>query len=337
VSGGEEGALLGPSLMPAGSETAKNILMPLLSKIAAKADGQDCVTWVGKNAEGHFVKMLHNGIEYADMQIIAECYAIAKTCLAMNNDTIANMFDEWNKTEAASYLLEISSAILRFMENDEYLIDKILDVAESKGTALWTLQEALELGVPTPSLHAAISQRMLSAQKNIRTTLSVKQSKQKLAAPFSDTDALLSSMIFTRLVAMAEGMHLLEAASKKYDWQIDLPSLLQSWRGGCIIRSELLLKAIEACKSKKSSEHLFQTEIFETMLSKYRSDAAQVISQAHQNGITVPALSAAINYYDAMHTSYLPLNLVQAQRDYFGAHTYRKLDAGQEAFHTNWK
>jgi 6-phosphogluconate dehydrogenase len=335
VSGGEEGALLGPSLMPAGSAIAKERLMPLLQKISAKADGKDCISWSGKDGAGHFVKMVHNGIEYADMQIIAECYAIAKHELQMSNESIAIMFEKWNHTLAASYLLEISADILRHKENNKSIVDEILDVAESKGTGLWTLQEALNLQVPMPCLHAALNERIISGYKDLRVKLN-NESKSVASGKLSEEN-LLGAMIFSRLAALAEGMHLISVASKHYEWNIDLAVLAQSWRGGCIIRSNLLLHVIEAFKEGAHIEQLFQSKTFASLLNRYMADTSQVISNLSQRNISIPLISAAFNYYKSMHTTYLPLNLIQAQRDYFGAHTYRRLDTEGQSFHTDWK
>ncbi len=336
VSGGEEGALLGPSLMPAGSVQANDRLMPLLKKISAKADGKDCVNWIGNDGAGHFVKMVHNGIEYADMQIIAECYALARHQLQMSNESIADMFVSWNSTLAASYLLEITIDILRHKENSKSLLDEILDVAESKGTGLWTLQEALELSVPVPCLHAAINERMISGYKQLRSIIGKNIGHVKNTNRLS-TETFLGAMIFSRLVALAESIHLTETASKHYQWNINLPALAQLWRGGCIIRSELLLKVIDAYSEGKAIKHLFQSVNVSALLNQYKSAAESIVIKASEANISCPAISASLNYYKSMHTSYLPLNLTQAQRDYFGAHTYRRLDSGNQSFHTAWK
>lgn len=336
VSGGEEGALKGPSLMPSGSDAAKINLLPILKKISAKADGKDCVSWIGNDGAGHFIKMVHNAIEYADMQVIAECYAIAKTHLLLDNQGIAEMFKDWNSAESASYLLEISTEILHYKEGTGFLLDNILDVAESKGTGLWALQEALQLGVPVPCLHAAINERSISGLKALRNSLNNQESQKIEAAKFSE-EVLKSAMLFARLVALAEGFHLISIASKHYRWNMDLVELAQTWRGGCIIRSNLLPYIIEAYTKTGKITHLFESEIFRNLLQTHFNATAQLMAGTAQSNVSTPAINAALNYFKSLHTHYLPMNLIQAQRDYFGAHTYKRLDSGEQSFHTQWK
>jgi len=336
VSGGEAGALSGPSLMPGGNHEAAEILIPMLKKISAKADGTDCVAWIASDGAGHFVKTIHNGIEYADMQIIAESYNMAKNILQLSNEAIADLILNWNSTMAESYLLEISADILKHRVNKKEIIDEILDVAESKGTGLWTLQEAFSLGVPVPTIHAAITERIISGHKNLRVMLSKKIKLHKVELAELSSENILGAMIFSRLVALAEGLQVIKKASTTYAWDIDIPTLVQLWRGGCIIRSALLLEIILAYKNSEHIAHLFQSDSISALLNKYVIDARLVVEAGLKNKIATPAISAALQYYTSMHSEKLPLNLVQAQRDYFGAHKYQKLDSGDTYFHTDW-
>jgi 6-phosphogluconate dehydrogenase len=337
VSGGETGALNGPALMPGGSLQAQEILIPMLNKISAKADGLDCVAWIASDGAGHFVKTIHNGIEYADMQIIAESYNIAKNILQLGNEAIADLLLNWNSTIAESYLLEISADILKHRINKRETIEEILDVAESKGTGLWTLQEAFSLGVPVPTIHAAITERIISGHKNLRVMLSKKININKFEQGDLSSNNILGAMIFARLVALAEGLQVIKKASTIYAWDIDIPTLVKLWRGGCIIRSALLLEVILAYKNSEHIAHLFQSDSISMLLNRYVTDARLVVESGLKNKIATPAISAALQYYTSMHSEKLPLNLVQAQRDYFGAHKYQKLDSGDVYFHTDWK
>lgn len=336
VSGGEEGALLGPSMMPAGSDSAKKLLLPLFQKTAAFADNNSCVTWIGNDGSGHFVKMVHNGIEYAEMQIIAEMYHIAKNHLQPKEGDLHQLFQTWNQGESASYLLEITVSILQKKEGNELLLEKILDVAGSKGTGLWTVREALELEVAIPTISAALQERMISKEKSLRVALSDQVSNQPKPIKI-DRESLKSLMVFARMVALAEGFFLMQKAASHFQWQLQLADLAQIWRGGCIIRSELLMDIRKAYEIQPDLLHLFASPSFGTLLQDHYLKAQAAYQQLLEMGTSIPAISAAMQYYRSMHTRYLPTNLIQAQRDYFGAHTYQKLEGGQTFFHTKWE
>ncbi len=376
VSGGEEGALKGPSIMPAGSASAKNRLLPMLQKIAAIADEKPCVQWIGNDGAGHFVKMVHNGIEYADMQLLTEVYAIGKNILKFSNPQIADELEQWKSTLHNSYLLDITIDILRFEENGESLLEQILDVAGHKGTGLWTVKEALDLGVPIPTIGAAMDERILSSKKELRGKISkqlisnnTKESQREATSPLErgapigtgcvtpDTDntpRLLSQpplsrgdapqlggikdlFLFARLIALAEGLDLIKTAAKKYDWKIDIAQVAQLWRGGCIIRSDMLKLVIEAFEKEPNAPHLFATKVFNDFIKEHPGNIAETFGEVSKAAVPIPALSAAMNYYKSLKINYLAINLIQAQRDYFGAHTYKRLDNKEQSFHTNWK
>ena len=339
VSGGEEGALMGPSMMPAGTITAKKRLMPMLQKIAAVADEKPCVGWIGKDGAGHFVKTVHNGIEYADMQLLSEVYAVGKGVFQLKNESIADILETWKSTNHNSYLLDITIDILRFKDQkNESLLEQILDVAGHKGTGLWTVREALELGVPIPTISTALNERILSGKKDLRTLLS---SKKQLIHGNENSDldetAFADTFLFARLVALAEGFDLIRTASEKYGWQINLSEVAQLWRGGCIIRSEMLKKIMDALENEPDAPHLFATKNFSRFLNKNYKTAISFFSKIAETEVPTPALSAAISYYKSLRTDYLSINLIQAQRDYFGAHTYRRLGDRESNFHTDWK
>ncbi|MFT6358061.1 MAG: 6-phosphogluconate dehydrogenase, partial [Saprospiraceae bacterium] len=337
VSGGEKGALEGPSIMPAGSDTAKKRLLPILQKIAAVADGKPCVNWVGQDGAGHFVKMIHNGIEYADMQILSEAYAIGKQCLTNSNDELADIFDGWNDSLHQGYLLEITVQILRKKQKSSSLLEQILDVAGHKGTGLWTTKEALDLGVPAPTITAAMNERILSSKKTLREELSSKYNSQITLKKDLSKDTFQDAILFARLVAVAEGFYLIRQAAKRYNWTFSMADLAQIWRGGCIIRSEMLKVVIEAYESQPDAEHLFEVPVFQKYVNALFSNAKELVGQMSETNIAIPAISAALNYYKSLHTNYLSINLIQAQRDFFGAHTYRRLDNREEAIHTDWE
>lgn len=337
VSGGEEGALKGPAIMPAGSDSSKNKLLPMLKKIAAVADQQPCVNWIGSDGAGHFVKMIHNGIEYADMQLLTEAYAIAKHSLQIENNEIADHFSPWKKSAHNSYLLDITIDILRFKKDGHYLLENILDVAGHKGTGLWTVREALELGVPAPTITAAMNERILSGKKDLREELASKNDNlindyevSKILSHLED------AILFARLIALAEGFYLIQQACKKYDWKMNMAQVAQLWRGGCIIRSDMLKIIITAFEEQPNAEHLFAIPSFSNILKQKRKSASILLSETAKSKVSTPALSAAMNYHKSLNTNYLPINLIQAQRDYFGAHTYRTLEERNTSFHTKW-
>ena len=342
VSGGEEGALKGPSIMPAGTAFAERRLLPMLEKIAAQADGQPCVRWVGEDGAGHFIKMVHNGIEYADMQLLAEVYAIGKNVFKLSNPQIANELEQWKNTAHNSYLLDITIDILRYEENGESLLEQILDVAGHKGTGLWTVTEALTLGVPVPTIMAALNERILSGHRANCSSLNgegIFQSHHTETSSIGGQVTLGSIkefILFARLIALAEGLDLIKSAAKKYNWEIDMAAVAQLWRGGCIIRSDMLKLVIEAFEKEPEAPHLLSTLTISDFIKNEIRNVSEIFGFITQSGVSIPALSAAMNYYKTLNASYLSINMIQAQRDYFGAHTYRRLDDKNNSFHTNW-
>ncbi len=333
VSGGEEGALIGPSIMPAGDDEAKLRLLPILKKICAVADGIPCVNWFGHGGGGHFVKMIHNGIEYADMQLISEAYAILKHGLHMKNDAIANHFETYKTTPHNSYLIDITIDVLRKKINGEAIIDNILDVAGHKGTGVWTSTTSLELGVAAPTIVAAMNQRILSAQKKLRTEQGTQLGQVETTIELSDFD---NALLFSRLIALTEGLHILTTAGKKYDWNYSLKDILQTWRGGCIIRSDMLLTIMESLDGNDALEHLFESPTFNCKLAALYPSAKKMMMALAMTDIATPSLAASLQYYKTLKTQYLPINLIQAQRDYFGAHTVKLLTDTDNSVHIDW-
>jgi len=342
VSGGEEGALLGPSIMPGGSKEAWPFVKPIFQAIAAKVeDGSPCCDWVGENGAGHFVKMVHNGIEYGDMQLICEAYQIMKDLLGMTADEMHLVFKEWNKGELDSYLIEITRDILAFKDEDgKPLVDKILDTAGQKGTGKWTGVAALDLGIPLTLIGEAVFARCLSAVKDER----VKASKI-LTGPspvFNGNrtefiDDLKNALYASKIVSYAQGYSLMKAAAEEYKWDLNYGGIALMWRGGCIIRSAFLGKIKEAFENDPSITNLLLDPFFRDKVEKSQKGWRNVVSAAINNGIPVPAISSALGYFDGYRCERLPANLLQAQRDYFGAHTYERLDKPRgEFFHTNW-
>jgi 6-phosphogluconate dehydrogenase len=337
VSGGEQGALLGPSIMPAGSNAAQYRVLPMLKKIAAKVEGEPCVAWMGSDGAGHFAKMVHNGIEYAEMQLIAEAYDICRTALGLSNLQIADIFADWNKGIHESFLIEISIDILQRKEGDAFILDTILDMADHKGTGMWTAHEALELGVAVPGITAALNQRIVSAYITDRQALSKNTSHLN---PRLSTDIILASLekaiLAGRLIVLAEGFHLLMIAAKNYAWDMQLSMLARVWRGGCIIRSAMLPMVMRAL-SQSTPTHLFHAPEVADMLIKSMPAMNQLLSEMQKTSIGVPCLAATNQYYKAFTSDQLGINLIQAQRDYFGAHTYRTIDEPTVTKHTQWK
>jgi 6-phosphogluconate dehydrogenase len=333
VSGGEKGALIGPSIMPAGDIHAQERLMPILNKISAIADNIPCVNWFGHGGAGHFIKMIHNGIEYADMQIISEGYFILKHGYSFSNEEIASHFQTLKGTLHSSYLIDITIEILLKKENDQFLLDDILDVAGHKGTGVWTSISALKLGVAAPTIIAAMNQRILSSEKKLRMLSIEKQQGNKIEL---DINTFNSAILFARLTAIAEGMHILKAASKKYYWDYKLADVVQAWRGGCIIRSEMLTLFLDVFIDGENFDHVMETQKFRTYMSGLFISAKSLNKSLSDTTLATPAFSAALQYYNTLMTDYLPINLIQAQRDYFGAHTYEKLSNVGEKVHTKW-
>lgn len=342
VSGGEEGALKGPSIMPGGSVKAWEHVKPLFQAISAKVeDGTPCCDWVGENGAGHFVKMVHNGIEYGDMQLICEAYHILRELGGFTSDEMHQIFSTWNKGELDSYLIEITADILGYKdENGEALVEKILDTAGQKGTGKWTGIEALELGVPLTLIVEAVFARSLSSFKDER----VKASEILNIAPvkFSgDKKALVEdlhhALLAAKIVSYAQGYSLMRTAAKDYKWNLNYGGIALMWRGGCIIRSVFLGKIKEAFGKNADLQNLLLDPYFKGRMIAAQDGWRRIIAAAAIHGIPVPSLSAALSYFDGYRSARLPANLLQAQRDYFGAHTYERTDKPRgQFFHTNW-
>ncbi len=342
VSGGEEGALLGPSIMPGGSPKAWPIVKPIFQGIAAKVeDGTPCCDWVGENGAGHFVKMVHNGIEYGDMQLINEAYHIMKDILGMSADEMHLVFKEWNEGPLDSYLIEITRDILAFKDEDgQPLVDKILDTAGQKGTGKWTAVSALEHGVPLTLIGEAVFSRCLSAIKEERVAASkiIKGPKPEFKGDKKQFIKDIESALFaSKIVSYAQGYALMAAAAKEYGWNLNYGGIALMWRGGCIIRSAFLGRIKEAFDRNKDLSNLLLDPFFKDVVEKAQQGWRNVIATAVINGIPAPAISSALNYFDGYRSERLPANLLQAQRDFFGAHTYERVDRPRgEFFHTNW-
>jgi 6-phosphogluconate dehydrogenase len=342
VSGGEEGALLGPSIMPGGSKAAWPEVKPIFQAIAAKGeDGTPCCDWVGENGAGHFVKMVHNGIEYGDMQLICEAYQIMRDLLKMSADEMHLVFKEWNKSDLDSYLIEITRDILEFKDTDgKPLVDKILDTAGQKGTGKWTAVAALDQGIPLTLIGEAVFSRCLSAIKEERVKASkvlhgpkpaFSADKKKFIADLKD------ALYAAKIVSYAQGYSLMRAAATDYKWDLNYGGIALMWRGGCIIRSAFLGKIKEAFVTNPDLTNLLLDPFFKDKVEKAQNGWRNLVSSAALNGIPVPAISSALGYYDGYRCERLPQNLLQAQRDYFGAHTYERIDKPRgQFFHTNW-
>jgi 6-phosphogluconate dehydrogenase len=355
VSGGEEGALKGPSLMPGGSEQAWPEIKEMFQSIAAKVgDNHDipCCEWVGARGAGHYVKMVHNGIEYGDMQLICEAYQLLKEIGGLSNDELYDVFDSWNSGDLASYLIEITRDIFSAKDDqggDGYLVDKILDVAGAKGTGKWMSQLALDLGVPSTLVTTAVFARGLSAQKEARVRASEKlegpaesQNTELRAAvgklvgdKQAFIDAVREALYASKIVSYAQGFVQLQAASAEHDWKLDYGQCALLWRGGCIIRAVFLDRIKEAFDAEPNLENLLLNSFFDEAIQKAQESWRAVVAAASVLGIPVPAFSTALNYYDGYRLARLPANLLQAQRDYFGAHTYQRIDR-EGTFHSEW-
>lgn len=341
VSGGEEGALTGPSIMPGGSKEAWPAVKPIFQSISAKvADGTPCCDWVGEDGAGHFVKMVHNGIEYGDMQLICEAYQIMKTLLGMSADEMHEVFAEWNEGELDSYLVEITRDILAFKEDGEPLVEKILDTAGQKGTGKWTGVTALELGVPLTLIGEAVFARCLSAQKEERVAAS-----EVLSGPtptFSGDkkaflDDIREALLAAKVVSYAQGYVLMREAAKEFGWELNYGGIALMWRGGCIIRSAFLEHIKAAFDNNPQLTNLLVDPYFVDKVATAQDGWRRVMASAITNGIPTPCLTSALSYFDGYRSGRLPANLLQAQRDYFGAHTYERLDSPRgKFFHTNW-
>jgi len=340
VSGGEEGARRGPSMMPGGDKEAYNVMKPTLEAIAAKVDGAPCVTYIGPGASGHFVKMVHNGIEYGIMQLIAETYEILKAGLKLDNEAIRKIFVKWNDGRLKSFLIEITKDIFAYKApgTDHLLIDDIKDEAKAKGTGKWTSQVAMDLQAPIPTIDTAVSMRDLSKYKEMRLEAAKVYSKE---APKLDVDTdkfleeLEQAYYFSMVITYAQGMFMLENASKEYKYDLHLEEIAKIWRGGCIIRSEFLNDIYNAYKGNKNLSHLLLDAGVEKLVSGSVGGARTVVAAAVTSGIAAPAYAASLSYFDNFRTGRMPSNLTQAQRDYFGAHTY-ELVGKEGTFHTQW-
>ena len=342
VSGGEEGALTGPSIMPGGSPAAWPHVKPIFQDIAAKVDdGSPCCDWVGENGAGHFVKMVHNGIEYGDMQLICEAYQIMKDLLGMSADEMHEVFKEWNQGELDSYLIEITRDILAFKDEDGApLVDKILDTAGQKGTGKWTGVIALDLGIPLTLISEAVFARCLSSQKDQRVEASkvisgpaIKFEGDKKAM----IDDLRNALFASKIISYAQGYLLMREAAKEYGWKLNYGGIALMWRGGCIIRSSFLGNIKEAFDKNPELSNLLLDDYFRTTVEAAQAGWRRVAAAAIVNGIPAPTISSALTYFDGFRTARLPANLLQAQRDFFGAHTYERIDKPRgEFFHTNW-
>jgi 6-phosphogluconate dehydrogenase len=343
ISGGEEGARRGPAIMPGGDFEAYQRMEEVLTAISAKAEGEPCSTYIGENGSGHFVKMVHNGIEYADMQLIAEAYDLLRKVLKLNPPELQNIFEDWNKGELNSYLIGITADIFGKKDafSGDYLVNRILDVAGQKGTGKWTGQISLDLGVPTPSITEAVYVRYLSSMKGERNEAArvlqgpVKQSDIPKINAEEFIEAVRRALYAGKICAYAQGFDLLKAASEQLGWKLNYGNIARIFRGGCIIRAQFLNKISAAYERKPDLSNLLMEEYFADTIQTYQKDWRGVIVTAVQNGISIPAFTSALAYYDGYRSSELPMNLLQAQRDYFGAHTYERRDR-DGIYHTNW-
>lgn len=342
VSGGEEGALNGPSMMPGGSAAAWPYVKPILQSICAKVEnGEPCCDWVGENGAGHFVKMVHNGIEYGDMQLICEAYQLMRDLLKMSYEEMHETFKQWNETELDSYLIEISRDILGFKDEDgSPLVEKILDTAGQKGTGKWTGIAALDEGVPLTLIGEAVFSRCLSAMKDERVKAS-KVFDRKIPEFKGDkaemVEAIRQALFASKIISYAQGYTLMRTAAAHYGWNLNYGGIALMWRGGCIIRSVFLGKIKEAYDSNPELDNLILDPYFKQTIEKLIPAWRKVAATALEYGVPAPAMTSALSYFDGYTTERLPANLLQAQRDYFGAHSYERIDAARgEFFHTNW-
>jgi len=341
VSGGEEGARFGPSMMPGSNEQSFNAVKNILESIAAKTEDGPCVAFIGNGAAGHYTKMVHNGIEYAMMQLISEVYGLLKNVGGLSNDELQKTFAAWNSSALQGFLMEITADV--FLKKDDktdaLLVDMILDKAKQKGTGMWTSQSAMDLNIPIPVIDAAVSMRYLSAMKEDRMATAEKYTSAKNAAAVNKDELIndcRDALQFAFILAYGQGLHLLHEASKTYSYNINIAEVARIWKGGCIIRSSLLNEIRKAYVANNSLNNIIHSPVFVDVLKKTRTAVTKVCSAAMQNNIPVAAFAASLNYFDAYCSPTLPANLIQAQRDFFGAHTYERTDA-TGSFHTDWK
>ena len=343
VSGGEKGALEGPSLMPGGQKEAYDLVEPILKKIAAKAeDGEACVTYVGPNGAGHYVKMVHNGIEYGDMELIAESYNLMRNLLGLSNDEISDVFNEWKDGELKSYLIDITADILTRKDDlgtGKPIVDVILDCAGNKGTGKWSSQSALELGVPQSLITESVYARYISAMKDERVAAS-----QVLPNPEFDlgdvnkkelVEKIRRALYFSKIMSYAQGFEQLRVASENYDWNLNYGDMAKIWREGCIIRAQFLQKITDAYEKNPELKNLMLDDYFKKIVEEYQNDVRDIAALAIKAGVACPGFSSAITYYDQYRSAHLPANIIQAQRDYFGAHTYERTDR-EGIYHYEW-
>jgi 6-phosphogluconate dehydrogenase len=341
VSGGEEGALKGPSLMPGGPRASWEIIAPIYQKIAALVEGEPCCRYMGSDGAGHYVKMVHNGIEYGDMQLICEAYAILSGVLGLTTDELADIFTEWNRGDLDSYLIEITSQIFRKhdAETGKPMIDVILDKAGQKGTGIWTLQSAISQSVVISTINAAVEARVISSHKDDRVAASKVLPAPKVEKFSGNRDDLIAAvhdaLYASKIVSYAQGMDLLGAASKEFKWNLNFGDIATIWRGGCIIRAKFLNRIVEAYKRNPNLHNLLLDSYFTDIIAKTQHNWRIAIATAVRQGVAVPAFSASLGYYDSYRQARLSSNLLQAQRDFFGAHTYERVDK-PGIFHTDW-
>ncbi len=341
VSGGEEGARHGPSIMPGGSPAAWPHVKDIFQGIAAKVDGAPCCDWVGEGGAGHYVKMVHNGIEYGDMQLIGEAYNLMKTGLGLTPDQMREIFGEWNKGELNSYLIEITRDILAFKDTDgQPLVDKILDTAGQKGTGKWTVESSQNLGIPITLIAEAVYARCVSAMKEERVAAAKKLKGPKPVIKGDQKkfiEAIRQALYASKIVSYAQGYMLMRAAAAEYKWNLNNGGIALMWRGGCIIRSVFLGEIKKAFDKNPKLSNLLLDPFFRKAIKDCQRSWRNVVAMAAKKGIPVPAFSTALAFYDGYRTERLPANLLQAQRDYFGAHTYERVDQPRgQFFHTNW-
>lgn len=338
VSGGAKGARFGPSIMPGGNKQAYEHVRPVFEAASAKVDGEPCVAYMGKGSAGNYVKMVHNGIEYAMMQLISEVYDIAHRGFGYSNEKLATLFGEWNNGALQSFLMEITAEIFTKKDDlgDGYLVDKILDKAKQKGTGKWTSQNAMDLGIPVPTIDAAVTMREISALKAQRTEANqIFGSANNSEMNVPDEKALENTLLFAFVISYTQGMSQLKAASEEYGYELNFETIAKIWRGGCIIRASLLEDIRKAFDKDPGLDSLLLDEYFSGLMKGLHKDARKVIHYAVSHEIPVSGLTSALSYFDAFKSNRLPLNLIQAQRDHFGSHTYERLDK-DGIFHTEW-
>ncbi len=340
VSGGEEGARNGPSLMPGGPRSGYEDLAPILTRIAAQVDDGPCVDYMGPGGAGHYVKMVHNGIEYGDMQLIAETYDVLRTLGGLSNDDLAETFAEWNRGELQSFLIEITAKIFRKRDDDgKHLVDVIMDATGMKGTGKWTVQQASELSAPIPTIASSVEARILSAQKAERVAASKLLPPKTVPVPNLDRKQLIedvrNALYAAKVCSYAQGMNLIRAASEHYSWGIDLARVSRIWKGGCIIRAQFLDRIKNAFAKDPKLPNLLVDPAFANELGERQPSWRRVVSAGVLSGIALPSMGASLAYFDSYRRERLPANLLQAQRDFFGAHTYQRSDK-EGSFHTEW-